>query len=82
MVPGKARHQSSPEPRPDSGQPGPGRGDVFVDELDLATLGFVRPAATGRPGYSPNEEAQDLSLGWILPARPKGRFRRIAVTAL
>ena len=29
--------------------------DVFVDELDLAALGFggVTPAATGRPGYHP-----------------------------
>lgn len=27
--------------------------DAFVDELDLAELGFerVQPAATGRPGY-------------------------------
>jgi hypothetical protein len=29
--------------------------DVFVDELDLAVLGFdgVVPAATGRAGYHP-----------------------------
>jgi transposase len=28
--------------------------DVFVDELDLCTLGFVvTPAATGRPPYHP-----------------------------
>ena len=27
--------------------------DVFVDELDLTTLGFAGPAATGRPRYSP-----------------------------
>jgi transposase len=29
--------------------------DVFVDELDLATLGFdgIEPAATGRPAYHP-----------------------------
>ncbi len=29
--------------------------DVFVDELDLAALGFdgLMPAATGRPGYHP-----------------------------
>lgn len=29
--------------------------DAFVDELDLAGLGFerVQPAATGRPGYAP-----------------------------
>jgi transposase len=30
--------------------------DVFVDELDLAVLGFdrVEPRATGRPGYHPS----------------------------
>ena len=30
--------------------------DVFVDELDLGDLGFVRaaPEATGRPGYHPS----------------------------
>ena len=30
--------------------------DVFVDELDLAELGFERvvPAMTGRPGYHPS----------------------------
>src|SRR5918997_457806 len=29
--------------------------DAFIDELDLAALGFTRPqpAATGRPGYHP-----------------------------
>ncbi|BCA59533.1 hypothetical protein HMP06_2302 [Sphingomonas sp. HMP6] len=27
--------------------------DVFVDELDLAALGFANAAATGRPGYNP-----------------------------
>ena len=27
--------------------------DVFVDELDLATLGFEGAAATGRPSYHP-----------------------------
>lgn len=27
--------------------------DVFVDELDIAALGFADAAATGRPGYHP-----------------------------
>ena len=27
--------------------------DVFIDELDLGTMGFAGPAATGRPGYHP-----------------------------
>src|SRR5438874_13816224 len=30
--------------------------EVFIDELDLAALGFsgMRPAATGRPAYHPS----------------------------
>ena len=38
--------------------------DVFVDELDLATLGFdgAEPAATGRPAYHPCDAAEDLHL--------------------
>jgi transposase len=27
--------------------------DVFIDELDLLTLGFAGGATTGRPGYHP-----------------------------
>ena len=29
--------------------------DAFVDDLDLAEMGFgrVQPASTGRPGYAP-----------------------------
>lgn len=27
--------------------------DVFIDELDLGTMGFAGPGATGRPGYHP-----------------------------
>ena len=27
--------------------------DLYVDELDMATLGFVGAAATARPGYRP-----------------------------
>ena len=41
--------------------------DVFVDELDLLTLGFAGPAATGRPGYSP---ATMLKLYLCLPIMP------------
>ncbi len=37
--------------------------DAFVDMLDLAALGFdVEPEATGRPGYSPGDDAQTLPL--------------------
>jgi len=38
--------------------------DVFVDELDLAGLGFggVEPEATGRPAYHPATLVEDLCL--------------------
>src|SRR5216684_4168706 len=38
--------------------------DVFVDELDLAKLGFggVEPEATGRPAYHPATLLKDLRL--------------------
>ena len=38
--------------------------DVFVDELDLAALGFdgVAPEATGRPSYSSVGAAEALHL--------------------
>ena len=61
--------------------------DAFVDELDLATLGFagVVPAATGRPGYHPaallklharrGPTAHRAGGGWhrALPGRPRRR---------
>ena len=38
--------------------------DVFVDELDLAGLGFggVEPEATGRPAYPSGDAVEDLRL--------------------
>ena len=38
--------------------------DAFIDELDLAVLGFagVVPEATGRPSYHPVDAAEDLPL--------------------
>ena len=38
--------------------------DVFVEELDLAELGFggVAPEATGRPSYHPSILREDLHL--------------------
>src|SRR5882757_2429921 len=44
--------------------------DVFVDELDLVSLGFdgMEPEATGRPGYHP-QPAQDLHL-WLSQSGP------------
>ena len=47
--------------------------DVFVDELDLAKLGFggVEPEATGRPAYNPGPAAEDLCLRLHQPDRPR-----------
>ena len=47
--------------------------DVFVDELDLAELGFdgVEPEATGRPSYHPSA----LLKLYILPAISIGSSR-------
>ena len=37
--------------------------DFFVDQLDLAKLGFggVKPKGTGRPGYHPGGDAEESS---------------------
>ena len=41
--------------------------DAFVDELDLAVLGFVRvqPALTGRPGYAPGTMLKLYVYGYL-----------------
>lgn len=41
--------------------------DAFVDELDLAELGFsrVQPAATGRPGYAPGTMLKLYVYGYL-----------------
>lgn len=41
--------------------------DAFVDELDLAELGFARvqPAATGRPGYAPDTMLKLYVYGYL-----------------
>ncbi|SFD23869.1 hypothetical protein SAMN04488059_13136 [Devosia psychrophila] len=38
--------------------------DAFVEELDLAELGFARvqPASTGRPGYAPGPCSSSTSM--------------------
>ena len=38
--------------------------EVFIEELDLAALGFagMTPAATGRPAYQSLDAAEDLPL--------------------
>ncbi|EXL10599.1 hypothetical protein BG36_01825 [Aquamicrobium defluvii] len=41
--------------------------DAFVDELDLAELGFgrVQPASTGRPGYAPTTMLKLYVYGYL-----------------
>jgi transposase len=41
--------------------------DVFVDELDLAGLGFggVEPEATGRPAYHPATVLKSYVYGYL-----------------
>jgi hypothetical protein len=41
--------------------------DAFVDELDLAQLGFARvqPASTGRPGYAPGTMLKLYVYGYL-----------------
>jgi transposase len=41
--------------------------DAFVDELDLAELGFARaqPASTGRPGYAPSTMLKLYVYGYL-----------------
>ena len=43
--------------------------DVFVDELDLAKLGFggVEPEATGRPAYHPRTLLKIYVYGYLAP---------------
>ena len=52
--------------------------DVFVDELDLAALGFegVAPAATGRPGYHPGLLLKLYVYGYINQVASSRRLER------
>jgi len=54
--------------------------DVFVDELDLATLGFVRaqPASTGRPGYAPASMLKLYLYGYLNQVQSSRRLEREA----
>jgi transposase len=54
--------------------------DVFVDELDLAGLGFegVVPAATGRPGYHPGVLLKLYVYGYINQIASSRRLEREA----
>ncbi|HEX4098466.1 MAG TPA: IS1182 family transposase, partial [Caulobacteraceae bacterium] len=52
--------------------------DVFVDELDLAALGFegVTPEATGRPGYHPGLLLKIYVYGYINQVASSRRLER------
>jgi len=52
--------------------------DVFVGELDLPTLGFAGPAATGRPGYSPATMLKLYLYGYLNQVQSSRRLEREA----
>src|SRR5262249_33110482 len=54
--------------------------DVFVDELDLAALGFggVEPAATGRPSYHPSVLLKLYIYGYLNRVQSSRRLEREA----
>ncbi len=52
--------------------------DVFVDELDLAALGFVDAAATGRPGYHPATMLKLYIYGYLNQVQSSRRLEREA----
>ena len=54
--------------------------DVFVDELDLGDLGFVRaaPEATGRPGYHPSVLLKLYIYGYLNRVQSSRRLEREA----
>jgi len=54
--------------------------DVFVDELDLATLGFegVTPADTGRPAYHPADLLKLYIYGYLNRIQSSRRLEREA----
>ena len=50
--------------------------DVFVDELDLAALGFEGAAATGRPGYHPATLLKLYLYGYMNQVQSSRRLER------
>ncbi len=52
--------------------------DVFVDELDLAALGFEGAAATGRPGYHPATLLKLYIYGYLNQVQSSRRLEREA----
>ena len=55
--------------------------DVFLDELDLAMLGFAGAAATGRPGYHPATLLKLYICGSIIQVQSSGRLERCPLGA-
>ncbi|MGI4730284.1 MAG: IS1182 family transposase, partial [Janthinobacterium lividum] len=52
--------------------------DVFVDELDLAALGFRDAASTGRPGYHPATMLKLYIYGYLNQVQSSRRLEREA----
>ena len=52
--------------------------DVFVDELDLAALGFEGAATTGRPGYHPATMLKLYVYGYLNQVQSSRRLEREA----
>jgi transposase len=52
--------------------------DIFVDELDLAALGFEGAAATGRPGYHPTILLKLYIYGYLNPVQSSRWLEREA----
>src|ERR1700747_1435944 len=54
--------------------------DVFIDELDLAVLGFsgMTPAATGRPAYHPSTMLKIYLYGYLNRVQSSRRLEREA----
>src|SRR3954470_1300171 len=54
--------------------------EVFIDELDLAALGFsgMRPAATGRPAYHPSTLLKIYRYGYLNRIQSSRRLEREA----
>src|SRR5450755_4638895 len=52
--------------------------DVFVDELDLRTLGFdgMQPEVTGRPGYHPGSLLKSYIYGYLNRVQSSRRLER------
>ena len=52
--------------------------DLFVDELDMAFLGFAGAASTGRPGYHPATMLKLYIYGYLNQVQSSRRLEREA----